>query len=318
MLMKGDCVKMTTMQKPRIIFMGSPEFAVPILQKLMETYPVVGVVTQPDRPSGRGQIPTPPPVKLLAKQNGLTIFQPRRLKDPGVYEELASRQPDLIVVAAFGQILRQNILDLPVHGCVNVHASILPRWRGAAPIQAAILAGDLLTGITIMKMDAGVDTGAILSQISTPIDLVDTAQTLGERLAFMGADLLVNTIPGYLDGSIRLIKQNDELATYAHMIQKEQGELDFSRTAEELERQIRAFFPWPGSYFQWMDSPMKVHAARVETVLKLGVGEHGVVDGLPAIGTSRGVLVLTSVQPAGKKVMPGRDFLRGTRHWCSL
>ena len=144
------------------------------------------------------------------------------------------------------------------------------------------------------------------------------AQTLGERLAFMGADLLVNTIPGYLDGSIRLIKQNDELATYAHMIQKEQGELDFSRTAEELERQIRAFFPWPGSYFQWMDSPMKVHAARVETVLKLGVGEHGVVDGLPAIGTSRGVLVLTSVQPAGKKVMPGRDFLRGTRHWCSL
>ncbi len=191
----------------------------------METYPVVGVVTQPDARREEGKS-DPPPVKLLAKQNGLTIFQPRRLKDPGVYEELASLQPDLIVVAAFGQILRQNILDLPVHGCVNVHASILPRWRGAAPIQAAILAGDLLTGITIMKMDAGVDTRAILSQISTPIDLVDTAQTLGERLAFMGW-LLVNTIPGYLDGSIRLIKQNDELATYAHMIQKEQGELDF-------------------------------------------------------------------------------------------
>jgi methionyl-tRNA formyltransferase len=189
-IQKGTaCVKIENM-KPRIVFMGSPEFALPIIQELWKNYPIVGIVTQPDRPAGRGRILTPPPVKQLALELGLEFIQPEKLKEPAAQEKLQSWQPDLIVVAAFGQILRKSVLELPQYGCINVHASLLPRWRGAAPIQAAILNGDERTGITIMKMDPGVDTGPILRQDSLEIRSDDTAESLSNRLAPIGARLL--------------------------------------------------------------------------------------------------------------------------------
>ena len=185
---------------PSTVFMGSPDLALPILQALAAHYPIVGVVTQPDRPAGRGQALTPPPVKVLAEKLALPVIQPRRLREPEAMERLRSWAPELIVVAAFGQILRPEVLDLPRYGCINVHASLLPRWRGAAPIQAAILHGDADTGVTIMKMDPGVDTGPLLSQRSLPISPQDTAASLSEKLSALGAELLLETLPAYLKG----------------------------------------------------------------------------------------------------------------------
>lgn len=298
----------------RVIFMGSPDFALPTLQALTERYEVVGVVTQPDRPAGRGRSLTPPPVKVLAQSLGLEFIQPQRMKEPGALEQLQSWNPDLIVVAAFGQILRQNVLDLPAYGCINVHASLLPRWRGAAPIQAAILAGDELSGVTIMKMDAGIDTGAWLSMREEPILPDDTAETLSARLAKLGAELLMETLPLYLEGKLTPIPQDESTSTYARMIQKEQGQLDFSQPAQQLERMIRAYQPWPGAHTQIGETMLKVTRAHVS---KGGAnpGDLSIINNLPAIGTCDGWLVLDEVQPAGKKPMPGAVFLNGARNW---
>ncbi|HPB40334.1 MAG TPA: methionyl-tRNA formyltransferase, partial [Flexilinea sp.] len=185
---------------PRIVFMGSPEIAVPTLRGLAQFYPVVGVVTQPDRPAGRGRLLKPSAVKLAAAAEGIPVIQPEKMKDPGVFETLREWNPDLIVVMAFGKILRQNVLDLPRYGCINIHASVLPRWRGASPIQAAILAGDSETGISIMQMDSGMDTGAVYAIERCPIDPQDTAATLSEKLANLGADLFLRSLPLILDG----------------------------------------------------------------------------------------------------------------------
>lgn len=296
------------------VFMGSPEFAVPVLKALAEAYPVVGVITQPDRPAGRGMAITPPPVKLLAQELGLPLIQPRRLKEPEALAQLLAWKPALIVVAAFGQILRAEVLDLPPHGCINVHASLLPRWRGAAPINAAILHGDAQTGVTIMRMDPGIDTGPMLTQRSETILPADTAVTLAGRLARLGAQLLMDTLPGYLDGSIAPKPQDDSLATYAPMLKKEDGLLDFQKPAAQLERQVRAFTPWPGAYIFHQGQPMKIHRARV-TQGDAPPGKQMTIDNLPVIGTSQGLLVLVEVQPAGKKPMPGEVFLRGARGW---
>ena len=294
--------------------MGSPDFAVPSLRRLAEHYPVVGVITQPDRPAGRGRQPTPPPVKVLAQELGIEVIQPERLKEPEAQEKLREWAPDLIVVTAFGQILRKSVLELPRHGCVNVHASLLPRWRGAAPINAAILHGDAEAGVTIMVMDPGIDTGPMLSQRRMAILPDDTTLSLGTRLAEDGADLLIETLPGYLSGEITPQPQGDEGATYASMLAKEDGRLDFTQPAEALERRVRAFNPWPGTFFDWQGQPLKVHKARVvEGPAQTGV--HLIIDGMPAVGTSAGCLVLTEVQPAGKKPMSGQDFLRGARGW---
>jgi methionyl-tRNA formyltransferase len=229
-------------------------------------------------------------------------------------EQLRAWSPDLIVVAAFGQILRQEALDLPPYGCLNVHASLLPRWRGAAPINAAILHGDEETGVTIMKMDAGLDTGPILSQRAVRIEPDETAGSLFEKLSTLGAGLLLDTLPGYLTGEIEPHPQPEEGVTYAPMLKKEEGELDFSRPAAELERKVRAFNPWPGTYFEWSGILLKVHRADMRPG-KVREGERLILDGLPAIGTSEGVLVLEEVQPAGKKSMPGKAFLAGVREW---
>ena len=299
----------------RIVFMGSPDFAVPVLRRLTEAYPVIGVITQPDRPAGRGQTLASPPVKILAQSLSLPVIQPNRLKEPEAQVQLAAWAPDLIVVAAFGQILRQNVLDLPPHGCVNVHASLLPRWRGASPIQAAIRTGDAQTGVSIMRMDAGVDTGPVLAQSAIPILPEDTAGALSDRLAQLGADLLIETLPAYLNGKIIPQPQDDALAVYAPMIQKENGLLDFSRPAVELERQVRAYQPWPGAYTFWADAVLKIQRASVHPADHLTPGQRGTVAGFPAIGTALGCLLLLELQPAGKRPMPGDVFLRGARGW---
>lgn len=238
----------------RLVFMGSPDFAVPTLRALAAQYAVVGVVTQPDRPAGRGMTLTPPPVKLVAEELRIPLIQPQKLRQPEAVQQLKDWNPDLIVVSAFGQILRPEVLDLPRQGCINVHASLLPRWRGAAPIQAAILAGDAQAGVTIMKMDPGLDTGPMLSQRAIPIDAEDTGGSLLQKLSHLGGELLLETLPGYISGEIQPQPQPETGSTYAPMLKKEDGLLDFTRPAAELERKIRAFQPWPGTTVAW-DGP---------------------------------------------------------------
>jgi methionyl-tRNA formyltransferase len=301
---------------PRIVFMGSPEFSVPILRALAGRYQLVGVVTQPDRPAGRGRQLKPPAVKLAAADLGLPTMQPVKLRSPEAMERLRQWSPELIVVAAFGQILRPEVLSLPAHGCVNIHASLLPRWRGAAPIQAALLAGDTQTGVTIMQMDPGVDTGAILSQRAMPIGSEDTAGTLSERLSAIGADLLLETLPGYLEGEMRARSQDNQGATYAPMLKKEDALLDTAQPAGDLARRVRAFNPRPGAYLAWDRGSLKVHAAHAADDQSIP-GRRLVQNGRPAVGTGRGILVLDLVQPAGRKPMDGRAFLAGARDWVS-
>jgi len=294
--------------------MGSPDFAVPALRALVAVYPVVGVVTQPDRPSGRGMTLTPPPVKVTAQQLGIPVIQPEKLRAPEALEQLQAWAPDLIVVAAFGQILRPNVLELPRFGCINTHASLLPRHRGAAPIQAAILAGDSQTGVTIMKMDAGLDTGPMLRQRAIPIGDQDTGGSLFEKLSQLGGELLLETLPGYLAGEITPQPQPEAGVTYFGMIKKEDGLLDFNRPAAELERLIRAFWPWPGTYLNWNGAPLKILRAHTSTIVAQA-GQRLVAQGLPAMGTADGLIVFDELQPAGKKSMPGKAFLAGGRDW---
>lgn len=295
----------------QIIFMGSPEFALPSLNALRREYDLCAVVTQPDRPSGRGRALQESAVKREASASKIPVIQPENLRETKVYSHLASLQPGLIVVAAYGQILPRKILELPVHGSINVHASLLPRWRGAAPVQAAILAGDAQTGVTIMKMDAGLDTGPILKQTATPIRPDETGGELESRLARIGGELLVETIPGYLSGDITPTPQEDAQSTYAPMLKKRDGEIDPELDAEQLARQVRAFEPWPSSFFYWGDLRIVVRAARATLIQGTKIGEIILVEGLPAISTASGALVLERVQPAGKREMNAGDFLNG-------
>ena len=296
--------------------MGSPDFSLRTLRALANAYDVVGVVTQPDRASGRGRELKAPPVKTLALELGIPVIQTERLRQPEAMEQLRAWNHDLIVVAAFGQILRKDVLDLPAHGCINVHASLLPRWRGAAPINAAILNGDEETGVTIMQMDVGLDTGPMLSQRSIRIRRDDTAGSVFEKLSQLGADLLIETLPDYLSGTLKPTPQPDEGMSYAPMIKKEEGQLDFTQDAIALERRVRAFNPWPGAYMDFDGMNLKVHRAHVE-VNNAPVGKRLVWHGQPAVAAGGGILVLDEVQPAGKKSMTGKAFLAGARNWES-
>ena len=298
----------------RIVFMGSPEFALPSLKQLAQHYAVVGVVTQPDRASGRGRELKAPPVKTLAQELNIPVIQPQKLREPEAMQQLQAWNPDLIVVAAFGQILRKEVLDLPKYGCINVHASLLPRWRGAAPVNAAILAGDEEIGVTIMKMDVGLDTGPMLSKKSIRLTLNLTTGSALQTMSTLGADLLIETLPGYIDGSITPQPQPEEGMTYAPMLKKEDGLLDFSRPADELERRVRAMNPWPGAWFEWNGALLKVHKAHVGQG-KAEVGKRLVEQNQPAVGTGSGILILDEVQPPGKKSMSGKSFLAGVRNW---
>ena len=297
--------------------MGSPDFAVPALDALAKEYSVAGVVTQPDRPAGRGGALSSPAIKTAAMRLGIPVIQPAKIRSPESMAQLQMWAPDLIVVAAFGQILRPAVLDLPAYGCVNVHGSLLPRWRGAAPIQAAILAGDQETGITIMKMDPGVDTGPILSQRKLPIASDDTGGSLFEKMAPLGAELLLETLRGYINGELLPQPQSEQGATYAAMLKKEDGLLDLTKPAIELERRVRAMNPWPGAFFFWNGTGLKVLRAHVAGGMNPGSGSRFSVEGSPALGTGEGILVLDEVQPAGKKSMPGKAFLAGARNWES-
>ncbi len=299
----------------RIVFMGSPDFALPTLKALHEHYQVVGVVTQPDRPAGRGRQPQAPPIKQAALALGLEVYQPVSLRKPEVLAQLSAWAPDLIVVAAFGQILPKAVLGLPPKGCLNVHASLLPRWRGASPIQAAIAAGDDHSGVTIMLMDEGLDTGPILSQRSVPLPFGITGSQLSEQLAELGARTLIEILPSYLEGMVAPLPQNDKDATYAPMLKKSDGLLDFNRTARELALKVNAYQPWPGTYFNFNGRQLKVLAAHPHDTFSCDRGEHYIVNNNPAMGTAQGLLVLDRVQLEGKKPMSGSDFLRGQPNW---
>ena len=297
-----------------VVFMGSPEFALPGLRALAQNYHVVGVVTQPDRASGRGREIKMPPVKALALELGLAVMQPDKLRLPESMAQLREWNPDLIVVAAFGQILKKDVLELPRFGCINVHASLLPRWRGAAPINAAILHGDEETGVTIMQMDVGLDTGPMLAKRSIPLMPDDTAGSVTETLSHLGADLLIQTLPDYLPGKIVPQPQPEEGATYAPMLKKEEGRLDFTRHVIDLERQVRAFNPWPGAFMEFDNTVLKVHKSHVEEG-NATEGQRLIYRDQPAVGARGGLLALDEVQPSGKKPMNGKSFLAGARRW---
>ena len=298
----------------RIVFMGSPDFAVPTLRELANRYEVVGVVTQPDREAGRGRAIKSPPIKTLALELGLNVIQPEKLRAPEAMDLLRLWNPDLIVVAAFGQILKPDVLALPPHRCINVHASLLPRWRGAAPIQAAILNGDSESGVTIMKMDQGVDTGEIISQRAMKIENDDTTDSLSEKLSHLGADLLIETLPRYLSGELKPQPQDESKATYASMLKKEDGLLDFTKPVDELARRVRAFNPWPGAFFEWNGGMLKIQRAHMEKE-NASEGQRLVYQDQPAVGARGGILVLDEVQPPGKKSMSGKAFLSGAHKW---
>jgi methionyl-tRNA formyltransferase len=296
---------------PRIVFMGTPDFAVKSLEACLTLGEVVAVVTQPDRPRGRGQELASSPVKRLALERGLTVWQPEKIRGTTFADELRALAPDVAVVTAYGKILPKDVLEVPVHGCVNVHASLLPRFRGAAPIQWAIASGDTVTGVCLMQMDEGLDTGPIIDRAEIPILPTDTSATLHDKLAALGAEVLRRALPRYLAGAIEPVPQPTEGVVLAPMIEKADGALDFTRPAVELERRVRAFTPWPGASTRLNGALLKVHQVRVRpgtgapgTVL--AVGPEGV-----EVACGEGSLVLEALQPEGKRVMSARDFLAG-------
>lgn len=301
----------------RVVFLGTPEFAVPSLRALAEhpAFEVVGVVTQPDRPAGRGQQIQPSAVKRQAEALGLPVFQPESLRDPTAVEHLRGWQPDVMVVAAFGQILRQPALEVAPFGCINVHASLLPRWRGAAPIQYAIRAGDSETGITIMKMDRGLDTGPILAQRAVPIMPDETGASLHDRLATLGAQILPDVLLAYLRGEIIPQPQPEEGVTLAPALKKEDGLIDWAQPAIEIDRQVRAYTPWPGTFTYLNGEVFKVLSGspRPDETSHAPPGTLIKQAGDLAVQTGAGLYLLGEVQPAGKKRMSAQAFLAG-RH----
>ncbi|MEJ2693677.1 MAG: methionyl-tRNA formyltransferase [Candidatus Thiodiazotropha sp.] len=298
----------------KIIFAGTPEFAATALTALLtRSHRVVAVYTQPDRPAGRGKKPQPSPVKRLALSQGIEVRQPVSLKDPDEQAALAGLKADLMVVAAYGLLLPQAVLDAPRLGCVNIHASLLPHWRGAAPIQRAILAGDEESGITIMQMEAGLDSGPMLHVLKTPILLDDTAGSLQERLAELGARALLESLGGIADGSLPPKPQDDTLATYAKKLDKQEASIDWTRAAQEIDRQIRAFNPWPVAQCDFRGSVMRIwRAYPVESVLAKNARPGQVVDATKAgmdVATGRGAIRITELQMPGKRAMSAADFL---------
>ncbi len=298
----------------RIIFMGTPQFAVPSLQALLRHHDVVAVVTQPDAPAGRGHALAASPVKQAALAAGVAVLQPDSLKPPEAVARLRDYAPDLIAVAAFGKLLRRDVLNLPPRGCLNVHASLLPRWRGASPISAAIAAGDAATGITIMRMDPGVDTGPLLAQRGEPIRPDDTTGALSERLAALGAELLVETLPDWLSGGIQPQPQDNALATHCGLLRKEDGRIDWARPAADIERHIRAMSPWPAAWTTWDGKLLRVLRAATAPGAPGEPPGMAVSDGRTArVQCGDGALELIEVQLEGKRPMPAGEFARGQR-----
>jgi len=296
----------------RVVFLGTPDFAVPSLDAMvLAGHSVLGVFTQPDRPKGRGQQVAESPVKQAAVRLGLPVFQPERIRRPESIEQLRSFGADLMVVVGYGQIIPQSIIDLPRRGILNVHASLLPKYRGAAPIQWAIASGETKTGVTIMQIDAGLDTGAMLAKASTDIGPDETAPELSARLAALGAQLLIDTIGAIECGTAIREKQNDSEATLAPILKKEDGRVDWTRPAREINNRRRGFTPWPGAYTTFRGQPLALlrTEALEDTSLLPGVVR---VDGKKLlVGTGDGALAVADVQPGGKKRMSAEAYING-------
>lgn len=303
----------------KIIFAGTPDFAARHLDALLASeHQVVGVFTQPDRPAGRGNKLTASPVKVLAQAHDIPVFQPKSLKPEENQHLVSDLQADIMVVVAYGLILPKSVLDMPRLGCINVHGSLLPRWRGAAPIQRSLWAGDRETGVTIMQMDVGLDTGDMLHKLACPITDEDTSASLYDKLAQLGPQGMLVTLDLLANGMAQPEAQNEEQVSYAEKLSKEEARLDWSLSAAQLERCIRAFNPWPMSYFLVDDQPVKVWQASVLPHQNKQPGEiiqadkHGI-----QVATADGVLNLLSLQPAGKKAMPAQDLLNSRHEWFS-
>ena len=304
--------------EPTIVFMGTPQFAVPSLRALAEGPYMITVVTQPDRPAGRGGKLTSPPVKALAAEFGLPVMQPPSLRDPDFRARLAELRPEVTVLVAYGEYLAPALLDLPRRGSINLHPSLLPRWRGSTPIQSAILAGDEVTGVSIILMDRGLDTGPVLAQKSVPIGAEETQPELAARLAEEGAALLSETLPRWLRDEIEPVPQGEEGATLTRTLQKEDGLLDWDRPAEELARRVRALQPWPGTYTHWDGRLLKVLQARAVEVTEapeapgtVGVSTDAAGRKCLVVWTPQGALELVRVQLEGKAVVEARSLLSG-------
>lgn len=301
--------------------MGTPDFAVPSLRALIEGgYEIAAVVTQPDRPKGRKRVLTPPPIKEEAARFGIPVLQPEKLRHPDAVQALRELAPDLIVTAAYGQILPKSVLDIPQHGCINIHASLLPKYRGGAPIHYAVMRGEKVTGVTMMYMAEGLDTGDMIAKVEMPIGDEDTTGTMFDKLSLAGANLLKRTLPDLLAGRIVAMPQNDAEAVYSPNITREDERIDWSQSAEHIYNQVRGLNPFPGAFTTWNGEVLKIWAcfnpcdqpieqtrsALPGTVLRTADGE-GI-----AVQTGSGLLRLKEIQPAGKKAMDIAQFLRGS------
>jgi len=300
--------------------MGSPEFAVPPLEHLiLNHYQVAAVYTQPDKPAGRGRSLVSTPVKKAAIAHKLPVIQPASLKDAEAIAQLAGFHPDIIVVAAFGQILPRSVLDLPSHGCINLHPSLLPRFRGASPVASAILAGDDFTGVSVMLMDKGLDTGPILARAQIPISALDTTGSLTDKLSLIAAQLLLEVLPHWLRGELTPQPQNEAEATYSAPISKEEGEINWHLPAVDIWRRVRAYHPWPGCYTIWHGRQLRIiEAVSLPGEGTLEIGQVIAMGGEKAafgVGTGSSILGVIRVQMAGKRAMSAADFLRGQRQF---
>ncbi|MCL1076309.1 methionyl-tRNA formyltransferase [Shewanella dokdonensis] len=302
----------------KVIFAGTPDFAARHLQALLASeHEVIAVYTQPDRPAGRGHKLMPSPVKTVALEHNLPVYQPKTLRDTEAQQQLAALGADIMIVVAYGLILPQAVLDAPRLGCINVHGSILPRWRGAAPIQRAIWAGDQATGVTIMQMDAGLDTGPMLLKTQLPITAADTSASLYEKLAQQGPQALLQALQGLAAGTLNAEPQDDSLACYADKLSKEEAVIHWQKPAKALWQEIRAFNPWPVSYFVWQQQPIKVWQASVESSAHteqpgtiVSADKHGIV-----VATGDGLLRLQTLQLPGKKATAAADILNARADW---
>lgn len=293
--------------------MGTPEFSLPGLASLIgdPSFEIVGVFTQPDKPVGRKQILTAPPIKTLARKNNLPVFQPEKIKDE--LETIKNLQPDLIVVIAYGKIIPQSILDIPIYGCINVHASLLPKYRGAACLNAPILNGDSETGVTIMQMEVGLDTGPILRQTKIKLNGQETLKIIHDKLSFLGAEILIPTIHDFIAKKITPQIQDNSQASYIKTLKKEDGKIDWNKSAQEIERMIRAYNPWPGTYTLKEDKIIKITEVenKILQTNEHKIGELFLNDDNLAVQCGQDSLVILKLQPAGKKIMTSKDFLRG-------
>ncbi len=301
------------MKRLKTVFMGTPDFAVPCLTRLMDVADVVAVVTQPDKPRGRGHKMTPSAVKVAAQFHDIPVYQPERIRDENFVSILDVLSPDLIVVVAFGQILSQRILDIPAYGCINVHASLLPKYRGAAPMQRCLMAGESVTGVTTMMMDAGLDTGDMLLREEVAIGNETSFEELHDKLSAVGAELLVSTIKLLGEGKLKKIRQDNEASSYAAMLTKETGRIDWKRSASEIHNLVRALDSWPGAYTTLDGTSYKIWRTRV--LSEETIGTPGEVlqrtDCGPVIATGAGTLEILELQAPGKKRMKAADYLRG-------